>query len=358
MTMEHLSRTLLERYAHGHVLGAEAHAVELHLERCELCREAVEGLAATRAPLPELRRPMENGRGASWLRPVVVVGVVALISVLPWLLPSHDDEALLTTGNIDGGKTGEAPETLADNTPNAIQLPTEKEITTAVQILPSQQIGHEPAMSKPPLKTDEVVVQRDTVTIEEVPVRVERPKPVDTMRVSTPTAVLDSRELVFLHNLKLVHPNELYGHDAPPISGLGVSAQFASPEDQAAAEPETRPVQYLDQFDVALAAFSRNDHKRALTELRTVLAQYPDDINALFYAGLSCYNLGLYKKAERYFARAAIHPVGTFDQEALWYQALSTERSEGIPVARPLFVVIAGGGGFYAEQAFEKVQGR
>ncbi|MBK6774753.1 MAG: hypothetical protein IPG74_02505 [Flavobacteriales bacterium] len=186
--------------------------------------------------------------------------------------------------------------------------------------------------------------------------RVQLPKPVDTVVVRTSSIALDSRQLVFLHNLKLVDPNELYGDHVPHINDLGVSARFASPEDQAAAEPETRPVQYLDQFDVALAAFSRNDHKRALTELRTVLAQYPDDINALFYAGLSCYNLGLYKKAERYFARASIHPVGTFDQEARWYQALSTERSEGAPAARPLFLAIAGGGGFYAAQAFGKVQ--
>ncbi len=107
MTMEHLSRTLLERYAHGHVLGAEAHAVELHLERCELCREAVEGLAATKAPFPELENPMTGARGANWLRPVLVVGVVGLISVLPWLLPSHDDEALLTTGSIEGATDGE-----------------------------------------------------------------------------------------------------------------------------------------------------------------------------------------------------------------------------------------------------------
>ncbi len=355
MIMEHLSRTLLERYAHGHVLGAEAHAVELHLERCELCREAVEGSAASKAPLPELEKPMGSARGANWLRPALVVGVVVLISVLPWLLPSHDDEALLTTGNIEGATDVDGTAPLVDSAPNAIQLPTENEIIAAVQILPSQQIGHEPTLSKPPLKADEVVVQRDTIQLAELPVRVQLPKPVDTVVVRSSSVVLDSRQLVFLHNLKLVHPNELYGDNPPPIKDLGVSARFASPEDQAAAEPETRPVQYLDHFDVALAAFARNDHKRALTELRTVLAQYPDDINALFYAGLSCYNLGLYKKAERYFARAAIHPVGTFDQEALWYQALSTERSQGTLAARPVFMTIAAGGGFYAEQALGRI---
>lgn len=354
MTMEHLSRTLLERYAHGHVLGAEAHAVELHLERCELCREAVEGLAATKALVPEWEKPMASGSGTNWLRPLLVVGVVALVTVLPWLLPSHDDEVLLTAGNMDVA-IGEVAEPIAVNEPATIQLPTESEITAAVQIIPSQQIGHEPTTSKPPLKVDEVVVQRDTMLIQEVPIRVELPKPIDTVRVSTSSFVRDSRELVFLHNLKVVHPNELYGDAAPPIHDVGVSARFSSPEEQANAESETRPIQYLDHFDVALAAFARNDHKRALTELRTVLAQYPDDINALFYAGLSCYNLGLYKKAERYFARAAVHPVRTFDQEALWYQALSTERSEGGPVARPLFVVIAGGGGFYAEQALDRI---
>ncbi|MFZ1687237.1 MAG: hypothetical protein WAU70_07445 [Flavobacteriales bacterium] len=359
--MQHLDRSLLERYAHGHVLGAEAHDVELHLERCALCREAVEGLASNKAHLPEWQNP--HTRSAHpWMRPTLIVVAVVAISIVPWLLPSHDDDVLLTTGAIESPMATTDMGSVED-TALTIMLPSETEIAAAMQIVPAMQIGHEPIGSKPPLNPADIVVQRDTILIAEVqPVEVD-PDPIiptdgaeKEEHVPIAATPRDSRQLIFLHNLKLVHPQELYGETAPSITDLGVSARFASSEEQAAAEPETRPVQYLDHFDAALAAFARSDHKRALTDLRIVLAQYPDDINALFYTGLSCYNLGLFTKAERYFARAAAHPVRTFDEEALWYQALSVERSEGTLAAEPLFVAIANGGGFYAAQAFAKLK--
>lgn len=355
MTMQHLDRSLLERYAHGHVLGAEAHDAELHLERCALCREAVEGLATTKTSVPAWENPYARPT-SKWMRPALVVVAVVAITIVPWLLPSHDDVVLLTTSTPEDEPAQPADAEAEGDPLNAIVLPTEQEISSAVQIIPAMQIGHEPTVGKPPLKTEEVVVQRDSVVIEELAPRKLQLPSADTIRPHVEHALRDSRRLVFLHNLKLVHPEEIYGNHPPPITDLGVSARFSSPEEQAAAEPETQPVQYLDHFDVAMAAFARSDHKRALTDLRIVLAQYPDDINALFYAGLSCYNLGLFSKAERYFSRAAVHPAGTFDQEALWYQALSVERSEGDLAAKPLFVSIASGGGFYAAQAFAKVK--
>lgn len=355
MTMQHLDRSLLERYAHGHVLGAEAHDVELHLERCALCRDAVEGLSSTNAHLPELESP--HTRSASpWMRPALIVVAVVAITTVPWLLPSHDDDVLLTTGSVEDASQG-APLTVVSGTDpepagsDTIVAPTGPEIMAAVPIQQQLRIGNEPAIRKPPLKAGEVVVRRDTVIIAEVdplPSRMER---TDTNASRVPANVRDSRRLVFLHDLKLVHPDELYGSEPPPISNLGVSARFASPQDQAAAEPGSRPVSYLDHFNAALGAFASNDYKQALSDLRVVLAQYPNDVNALFYAGLSCYNLGLFKKAESYFARAAVHPVRTFDEEALWYQALSIERTEGFEAARPLFLAIAHSGGFYAPQA-------
>ncbi|MEO8067766.1 MAG: hypothetical protein ABI599_08755 [Flavobacteriales bacterium] len=353
MTTQHLNRSALERYAHGRVLGAEAHQVELHLERCALCRDAVEGLANAKTTLPALENPHKGG-SSKWMRPALIVGAVVAISVVPWLLPSHDDDVLLTTGNVEDA--AQAAAVVADVGPgNAandnIVPPTELEITAAMPIKAQMQIGHEPAIGKPPLKAEEVVVRLDTVIISEVEPRHSSPEQDDTTASHVRGNVYDSRKLVFLHNLKLVHPDELYGSEPPPISDLGVSARFNSPEEQAAAEPETRPVPYLEHFDAALAAFAGSDYKRTLSDLRVVLAQYPNDVNALFYAGLSCYNLGLFSKAESYFERAAVHPVRSFDEEALWYQALSVERTEGFEAARPLYATIAHSGGFYAQQA-------
>lgn len=350
--MEHLDRRTLEHYAKGHVVGADAHHVELHLERCPLCRDAVDGLRDVAAVVPDLKNPY-TGDGSTWLKGPLVVAGCALLVFVPWLMNSTDDVLLaVSRPDVPDARTA-APEE-GGAAVRALDLPTAHEIHVAVPIAPMEQIGHEPEEMRPVIKEEEVVVLRDSIPVREVRFTPPAPRPDDSTHVPTPPR--DSRQLVFLHNLKLVHPDELYGDDPPSISELGVSARFADKAEQDAAEPETSPVQYMDHLDGAMAAFARNDHKAALTDLRIVLSQYPDDVNALFYAGLSCYNLGLFRKAQRYFERTADHAITTFDQEARWYLALSTERVDGRATAAPLYEAIAKGRGFYAQQALEQLR--
>jgi hypothetical protein len=109
-------------------------------------------------------------------------------------------------------------------------------------------------------------------------------------------------------------------------------------------------------MDEALSGIVQGDHKRTLNDLRFLLRQYPDDVNALFYAGLCSYSLGLPERAEGYFRRVMAHPVDSFDEEAAWYNALSVmQRSPG--EARPLLEGIATDGGFYADRARQRLNG-
>ena len=111
-------------------------------------------------------------------------------------------------------------------------------------------------------------------------------------------------------------------------------------------------------MDDALDKFVRNDHKGCLEELRFLLNQYPDDVNALFYAGLCSYNLGLNVRAKDFLHRAATHPVDVFDEEAQWYYALTLERIGDRDAAQDAFDRISQQGGFYAPRAAEKVSVR
>lgn len=351
--MEHLDRGTLEHYAKGQVLGADAHRVEVHLERCALCRDAVDGLKGAAVAMPDLKNPYA-GRGSNWLKGPLVVAGCALLLLVPWLMNSMDDE-LLAVSRPDVPSTGtRLSEEGADTSLAAVDFPTAQEISLAVPIAPMEQIGHEPEEFRPIIKQEEVVVLRDSIPVHEV--RFDPPAPRADDSAHVPVQPRDSRQLVFLHDLKLVHPDELYGEDPPTITDLGVSARYADKAEQDAAEPETSPVQYLDHFDGAMAAFARNDHKAALTDLRIALAQYPNDVNALFYAGLSCYNLGMFQKAQRYFERAADHAITTFDEEARWYYALCVERTDGPEAARPLFDNVVMGKGFYAAQALDRMK--
>jgi tetratricopeptide (TPR) repeat protein len=160
-----------------------------------------------------------------------------------------------------------------------------------------------------------------------------------------------SRQLLYLHDLKLVHPDEIYADReqllAPPG---GVPADRSGPG-QDPQSLDSRAVPYVDFMDDLLGSFSRGDHRTALADLRELLSQHPDDVNGLFYAGLCCYNLGMFDRAAYFFDRAAHHPINTFDEEAAWFHALSVDQRGEPGDATELFRSIADQGGFYAERA-------
>ncbi len=108
---------------------------------------------------------------------------------------------------------------------------------------------------------------------------------------------------------------------------------------------------YLPFMDAAMGKFKAHHHKGALLELRFLLDQYPDDVNALFYAGLCAYNIGAYERAENFLARTATHRIDTFDEEAQWYHALALEQLGDHSGAQQAFARIAAQGGFYATRA-------
>jgi hypothetical protein len=99
----------------------------------------------------------------------------------------------------------------------------------------------------------------------------------------------------------------------------------------------------------------RDDHRGCLEDLLFLLAQYPRDLNARFYAGLCCYNLGLADRAAAYMQAVLDDPMDTFHEEAAWYLALSIERAQGMENARAHFQHVAAGGGFYAAQARDRL---
>ncbi|MCC6540686.1 MAG: hypothetical protein IT225_00545 [Flavobacteriales bacterium] len=147
---------------------------------------------------------------------------------------------------------------------------------------------------------------------------------------------------------------ETYGHE-PGLEQLttGVDARYPTGVEQQVARQQERHIAYLTYMDEALGKFVR---KGCLAELEHLLAQYPDDVNALFYAGLCSYNMGKSTRAERFLDRAARHRFHAFDEEADWYHALAMERSGEQGSAQAAFARIAAGNGFYAARAQEHVR--
>lgn len=237
-------------------------------------------------------------------------------------------------------------------------VPLENAEIAAAQEQPAElRIGHEPSA----LHTSAVA---QAVEREHGIDRVDPRKPV--LNPVAPTAdakpiriTKTSRQLLFLHDLKVVAPQELYASD--PLMLLAdahVAARYHDDRAQDSLSKETLTLAYTRFMEDALGRFVRNDHKGCLDDLRFLLDQYPDDVNALFYGGLCAYNLGLYDRADKLLQRAATHPVDAFDEEAAWYHALTLERFGQAEAAKEEFSRIASQDGFYAKQAASRTAGR
>ncbi|HRH69249.1 MAG TPA: hypothetical protein PLB89_07075 [Flavobacteriales bacterium] len=344
-----LTADQLKAYAEGRMGSSEQHAVELHAESDPLVREALDGLMqpGAMAGLKELDRARpQHGSGSSF---AWIAGAVMVALIIGSLLYSlNKDQA-----EYDAAVIPEPTKDIAA-LPEMAQLDP-VEITNAVEIAETLHIGHA-ATERHALPMREQAVAREETPIERLDRRsigVDSLAPPSTLR---PERVKkQSRQLIYLHDLKLVHPKELYPMGPNIADDQNVSARFTDSQAQHTGKEEQRMMQYTAFMDDALDKFVQNDHKGCLEELRFLLKQYPDDVNALFYAGLCSYNLGLNARAKEFLHRAATHPVDVFDEEAQWYHALTLERLREIDRAREAFERIAAQGGFYAERAKGKL---
>ena len=299
-------------------------------------------------------RPTPPGPRAGIGRIALSMFAGALVAVGVWyLLPAKNDEPAHPVKITD---TPTTPSNTTEVTPLAAV-----EIAEAHELPESLHIGHAPddrhakAMAPAQQRDREGGIDRmNSRTVGLKGLRNGSDSTEATSNLRPPHAPRGSRQLLFLHDLKLVDPQELYGNDPRMrLTEQSVAARYSDRSAQDSVRLEVITVAYTGFFDKALDRFVHNDDKACLDDLRFLLDQYPDDVNALFYAGLCSYNLGLYERARVFLHRAATHPVDVFDEEAQWYHALTLERLGEKQAAEEAFARIVANGGFYADRAGE-----
>lgn len=351
-----LSQEQLVAYAEGRLSPAEQRAVEAHLENDPLAHEAAEGLQMPNAgaalkELDTMRPHVPMVRGASVGRIVASMLAGACVAVLVWyVLPAKQADTTAVAQEVN------APTSDAGRTEPTEQPLVAAEIIAAHELPESLHIGHAPDDRH--AKAMASIAERES-GIERLD---RRSGDGHLAAIGSDTASMAANErlkhaarpslqLLFLHDLKLVDPRELYEREPMMrIVDEHVAARFADRTAQDSSRNEAVTAAYTAFMDEALYRFAHNDHKACLDDLRFLLTQYPDDVNALFYAGLCCYNLGLYQHARSYLHRAATHRIGVFDEEAQWYHALTLERLGEKEAAQEAFTRIVANGGFYADK--------
>lgn len=346
-----LSREQLERYVRGELSPTEQHDVESRMEADPLLRDAVDGMRmpGAFAGLEALHdvRPVPGVSGA---RPWIFAGVTVVVLVAALLAVREPEPPTVAQVSDKTEEPVVVPVTPAQHAAftqemaQATALPESlmSAFRGADHFVAPMDTATEPVREAPPAHVD----ARPVEPVQAPPIQAEKPN-----AVSTPKA---SRKLMFFFGLKLVHPKELYPID--PVLELAngsVDARFSDAGAQADARPVDNAVPYDRYFKAAMSKFSRGDRQGCLEDLFVVLDEHADDVNALFYAGLCCYDLGLFPRAAGLLERARRHEVDTFNEEAEWYHALAVDRASGRETAFPLLTAVVDRGGFYAARASE-----
>lgn len=351
-----LSRERLERYVRGELSPVEQQEVEVRMEADPLLRDAVDGLRMPGAfagldGLEKVRPLSHRAGGRLWL--IAGVTLVALVIAL-W-------------SSYRSGPTPVAPPTAP--LVERVVVP----VTPAQQVAFTEELAQATALPESlrsayrgvdhfvqPLDTTDTIVRVDPPAhVDVLPVDQVTAPPLEPEKPKAVPVPKPSRKLLFFFDLKLVHPKELYPID--PVLELAdgsVDARFSDAQAKTDADPLDQAVAYERFFKAAMGKFSRGDRQGCLEDMFILLEDHPEDVNALFYAGLCCHDLGLFPRAASLLDRARQHEVDTFIEESEWYHALAVERSRGRAEALPLFNAVVERDGFYAQRARSHLTGK
>ena len=140
-----------------------------------------------------------------------------------------------------------------------------------------------------------------------------------------------------------------------------VSAGYASEDDMKKAEKERAEekveITYKATLQKAMVYYKAQNYVMALEEFNVILKEHPEEVNGLFYGGLSYYHLDKNTEALNKLDKVLTNKKTEFNQEAKWYKALTLIELKQTDNAKKLLKQIVSENGFYKTKAEEKLKG-
>ncbi|MCE2712389.1 MAG: tetratricopeptide repeat protein [Cryomorphaceae bacterium] len=176
----------------------------------------------------------------------------------------------------------------------------------------------------------------------------------DQTKTNEPISIQILGAEFYLYNLKLLDYRKYRSKSSIPTKEVklsGTSADLENVHSLKEEDWESKDIPYVNYLDKTMCYFSKGQYKKALNRLEHILKTYPDDLNALFYAGLIQYNLDNSDEAFSLFEQCTKNKFSNFNEEARWYCALSRIRQKEFALAIKILEQIQAEKGFYANQA-------
>jgi len=204
----------------------------------------------------------------------------------------------------------------------------------------------------------ETEIEKD-FTIEIVEISINDDDEIDEDIIQTITKVRTNYPFTYYYDLAVVdyrrneNREKSIAKTTYVFSGVGANYEDESTQSQSEFAEKIVSVSYMDYLEESMWYFSKAKYRNALKRFDVIAGQYKNDLNALFYGGLSNYNLGRFQFALNNFESITILDDTPFYEEALWYKAKTKLKLGQLKSAQSDLETIISETGFYAEQAME-----
>ncbi|PCJ25685.1 MAG: hypothetical protein COA97_07340 [Flavobacteriales bacterium] len=176
----------------------------------------------------------------------------------------------------------------------------------------------------------------------------------------------NQQKIVVIDSYKIVDYTEEYQKDydlknTNTIETTSISAGYESKEDKDVAEKEKDEliieVTYKETLEKAIRFYKNKKYTLAIEQFDIILEAHPDEVNGLFYEGMSNYHLQRYNTAKTKLDLVIKNKETEFNEEAKWYKALILIDLKEIDKAKVLLKSISSKNGFYKTKAIERLKG-
>ncbi len=144
------------------------------------------------------------------------------------------------------------------------------------------------------------------------------------------------------------------------IDTKSISADFESKEDKDVAEKEMDDniveITYKETLENAIKLYKHKKYELAIEQFDIILKEHPDEVNGLFYGGLSSYHLQRYDAAKEKLDLVLKNKETEFNEEAKWYKTLTLIELKQAEKAKVLLKEIIKMNRFYKIKAEEKLK--
>jgi len=338
----------IEKYVSGKMNSAEKNAFEKHALDNPFLQDAIDGFTENPGSISHFKSKLQRKNKFKFNTTIFVILAVSAVIGLIWM---NKPEQIKTDNPI---VKNDLIHPQIDTNYNDIEvLPMALETLTVIQA--SEQIKQHKLVTNfkdNPIFDAEQYDNPPPKNIHEIKIDdIDETEQIET--IQSPTLVFP---FVYFYDLAVVdyrkYENREQTIDKTTYSFSGLSADKENEDSKGTEMTEkTVKVSYMDYLEESMWYFSKGRYKNALKRFDVISSQYKNDLNALFYGGLSNYNLGRFDFALKNFTSITNMGRSPFEEEALWYKAKTEIQLGQIKQAKYDLQDVIINGGFYAKDA-------